>query len=154
MSRQEFRLPDVGEGLTEAEVVAWRVAPGDAVSLASIATSYDDGVGTVEVALNSAHRVSTAWLEVDGQRHRLELSWHGAVLGDECRMWTALDDPAPVEDDHLVGRLRRRQAVRDRDRGAPAGHRVEGPLQANLGRRVDRADTVARGEARRRHREH
>jgi pyruvate dehydrogenase E2 component (dihydrolipoamide acetyltransferase) len=27
----EFRFPDVGEGLEEGEVVAWLVAPGDAV---------------------------------------------------------------------------------------------------------------------------
>lgn len=32
MSRQ-FRLPDLGEGLTEAEIVQWLVAPGDAVAL-------------------------------------------------------------------------------------------------------------------------
>ena len=31
MSTQTFLLPDVGEGLTEAEIVTWRVAPGDAV---------------------------------------------------------------------------------------------------------------------------
>ena len=29
----EFRLPDLGEGLTEAEVVTWLVAPGDTVTL-------------------------------------------------------------------------------------------------------------------------
>jgi pyruvate dehydrogenase E2 component (dihydrolipoamide acetyltransferase) len=33
MATQEFRLPDVGEGLTEAEIVAWHVAPGDAVKV-------------------------------------------------------------------------------------------------------------------------
>ena len=27
--REHFKLPDVGEGLTEAEIVTWRVAPGD-----------------------------------------------------------------------------------------------------------------------------
>ena len=31
MSTQTFVLPDVGEGLTEAEIVTWKVAPGDAV---------------------------------------------------------------------------------------------------------------------------
>src|SRR5690606_21510683 len=30
---QEFRLPDLGEGLTDAEVVQWLVAPGDTVTL-------------------------------------------------------------------------------------------------------------------------
>ena len=26
-----IRMPDIGEGIAEVEVVAWRVAPGDAV---------------------------------------------------------------------------------------------------------------------------
>ena len=33
MSTQTFVLPDVGEGLTEAEIVTWKVAPGDAVQV-------------------------------------------------------------------------------------------------------------------------
>lgn len=32
MTRHEFRLPDVGEGVAEGEVVAWLVEPGDTVS--------------------------------------------------------------------------------------------------------------------------
>lgn len=31
MSLLEYRLPDLGEGLQEAEIVSWRVAPGDVV---------------------------------------------------------------------------------------------------------------------------
>src|SRR6476660_1736730 len=30
---QKFRLPDAGEGLTEAEIVTWRVKPGDTVKV-------------------------------------------------------------------------------------------------------------------------
>src|SRR3954462_7369494 len=30
---QRFRLPDAGEGLTEAEIVTWRVKPGDTVAI-------------------------------------------------------------------------------------------------------------------------
>ena len=44
-----------------------------------------------------------------------------------------------VDHDHLVGGLRGGQPVRDRDRGAAAGHRVERALQPHLGRRVDGA---------------
>ncbi|HSZ98737.1 MAG TPA: biotin/lipoyl-containing protein, partial [Streptosporangiaceae bacterium] len=28
---KEFKLPDVGEGLTEADIVRWHVKPGDQI---------------------------------------------------------------------------------------------------------------------------
>ncbi len=33
MSMQVFRLPDLGEGLTEAELVTWLVAVGDEIAV-------------------------------------------------------------------------------------------------------------------------
>ena len=32
MSTYEFKLPDIGEGVTEGEIVKWMVRPGDVVS--------------------------------------------------------------------------------------------------------------------------
>ena len=30
---KQFKLPDVGEGLTEADIVKWLVQPGDKISI-------------------------------------------------------------------------------------------------------------------------
>ena len=37
---QEFRMPDAGEGLTEAEVLEWRVAVGDEVDDTTVLISF------------------------------------------------------------------------------------------------------------------
>lgn len=49
MSVKEFPLPDLGEGLTESEVVAWRVAVGDVVELNQIVAEVETAKALVEV---------------------------------------------------------------------------------------------------------
>jgi len=46
---QEFRLPDAGEGLTEAEIVQWRVAPGDAVRVNETIVEIETAKSLVEL---------------------------------------------------------------------------------------------------------
>lgn len=45
----EFRLPDLGEGLTEAEVVQWLVQPGDAVALNQTLAEVETAKAVVEL---------------------------------------------------------------------------------------------------------
>ncbi|KAG4071799.1 hypothetical protein HA402_010393 [Bradysia odoriphaga] len=45
----EFRLPDLGEGLTEAEVVQWLVAPGDTVTLNQTLAEVETAKAVVEL---------------------------------------------------------------------------------------------------------
>ncbi|MGB3374172.1 MAG: biotin/lipoyl-containing protein, partial [Microbacterium sp.] len=45
----EFRLPDLGEGLTEAEVVQWMVEPGDTVSLNQTLAEVETAKAVVEL---------------------------------------------------------------------------------------------------------
>ena len=47
--RKEFRLPDVGEGLTEAEIVTWRVATGDTVQVNDIVVEIETAKSLVEL---------------------------------------------------------------------------------------------------------
>ena len=47
--RREFRLPDVGEGLTEADIVTWRVQPGDTVTVNQIIVDIETAKAVVEL---------------------------------------------------------------------------------------------------------
>jgi pyruvate dehydrogenase E2 component (dihydrolipoamide acetyltransferase) len=47
--RQEFRLPDVGEGLTEAEIVGWQVAAGDTVTVNQVLVEIETAKAVVEL---------------------------------------------------------------------------------------------------------
>ncbi|MGM7670366.1 dihydrolipoamide acetyltransferase family protein [Microbacterium sp. A93] len=49
MSTQNFTLPDVGEGLTEAEIVTWKVAPGDAVAINDVIVEIETAKSLVEL---------------------------------------------------------------------------------------------------------
>lgn len=46
---EEFHLPDLGEGLTEAEVVQWLVAPGDTVTLNQTLAEVETAKAVVEL---------------------------------------------------------------------------------------------------------
>ncbi|WP_043447426.1 dihydrolipoamide acetyltransferase family protein [Arthrobacter sp. L77] len=48
-SIREFRLPDLGEGLTESEIVQWHVAEGDTVELNQIIADVETAKAVVEL---------------------------------------------------------------------------------------------------------
>lgn len=66
MSTSEFTLPDVGEGLTEAEIVAWRVKPGDEVTINQVLVEIETAKSLVELPSPFAGTV-TAILVAEGQ---------------------------------------------------------------------------------------
>ncbi|WP_226533225.1 dihydrolipoamide acetyltransferase family protein [Microbacterium paraoxydans] len=59
----EFRLPDLGEGLTEAEVVTWLVSPGDTVTLNQTLAEVETAKAIVELPSPYAGTVSTLHAE-------------------------------------------------------------------------------------------
>ncbi|MDN4480424.1 dihydrolipoamide acetyltransferase family protein [Demequina muriae] len=75
---QQFAMPDAGEGLTEADIVTWLVAPGDVVevnqpiveietakSLVELPCPYDGVVSRLLVQEGETVEVGVAILEVD-----------------------------------------------------------------------------------------
>ncbi|HXQ56536.1 MAG TPA: biotin/lipoyl-containing protein, partial [Actinomycetes bacterium] len=49
MAEREFKLPDLGEGLTEGEVVRWLVAEGDAIVLNQPIVEVETAKAVVEI---------------------------------------------------------------------------------------------------------
>ncbi|HXT89013.1 MAG TPA: dihydrolipoamide acetyltransferase family protein [Trebonia sp.] len=62
--KKEFRLPDVGEGLTEADIVAWHVQPGDTVTINQIIVDIETAKAVVELPSPFAGTVSALLVEV------------------------------------------------------------------------------------------
>ena len=58
MSVREFLLPDPGEGLTEAEIVTWRVAVGDVVKVNDIVVELETAKSLVELPIPWAGTVA------------------------------------------------------------------------------------------------
>ncbi|NBX22753.1 MAG: 2-oxo acid dehydrogenase subunit E2 [Microbacteriaceae bacterium] len=80
MTAAKFYLPDVGEGLTEAEIVSWKVKPGDAVdvnqvlveietakSLVELPSPYAGTVGELLVAEGETVEVGTAIVTIESE---------------------------------------------------------------------------------------
>jgi 2-oxoisovalerate dehydrogenase E2 component (dihydrolipoyl transacylase) len=57
MSRYVFKLPDLGEGTVEAEIVAWRVKPGDEVSEDDVLAEVMTEKAAVEVPAPVSGRI-------------------------------------------------------------------------------------------------
>src|SRR3954468_12648924 len=62
-NESQFKLPDVGEGLTEAELVSWKVKVGDSVKINDILCEIETAKSLVE--LPSPYAGTVARLMVD-----------------------------------------------------------------------------------------
>ena len=63
MTVKDFALPDLGEGLTESELVSWRVAIGDAVELNQIIAEVETAKALVELPSPFAGTIAQLYAE-------------------------------------------------------------------------------------------
>src|ERR1700722_18766751 len=56
---KQFLLPDIGEGLTEAEIIKWDVAPGDTVKVNQTLVEIETAKAAVELPSPYAGVVTT-----------------------------------------------------------------------------------------------
>jgi 2-oxoisovalerate dehydrogenase E2 component (dihydrolipoyl transacylase) len=66
MANSDFLLPDVGEGLTEAEIVSWKVKPGDSVAMNQVLVEIETAKSLVELPSPFVGTVSAILVE-EGQ---------------------------------------------------------------------------------------
>ncbi|WP_043664457.1 dihydrolipoamide acetyltransferase family protein [Streptomyces xylophagus] len=127
-SPQQFLLPDVGEGLTEAEILAWSVRPGDTVEVNQILVEVETAKAAVELPSPYAGVVSTLHADVG------ELLAVGKPLitidtdpSGEVAVGGRARQPDPQQAALLVGYGPQESGTgRRRRRPAHAPHRVEG----------------------------
>jgi 2-oxoisovalerate dehydrogenase E2 component (dihydrolipoyl transacylase) len=103
MSTFEFLLPDAGEGLTEAEIVEWKVQPGDVVEVNQVLVEIETAKSLVELPSPFAGTV-TELLAQPGQTVDV-----GTVIirgSSDSAANEATDAAAPVAaDDEALGAI-------------------------------------------------
>lgn len=94
MALNKFNLPDVGEGLTEAEIVSWKVKPGDMIAVNDVLCEIETAKSLVELPSPFAGTV-TELLVPEGVTIDVGtsiISVSDAISGDP----TPADVPAPA----------------------------------------------------------
>jgi 2-oxoisovalerate dehydrogenase E2 component (dihydrolipoyl transacylase) len=141
----DFLLPDLGEGLTEAEVIAWHVAVGDQVTIDQPVVEVETAKAAVEVPVPFAgtvaalHAAPGSMVAVGGPLISVDPAGPPPAAGD-----SAAPAPAPAEEASgsvLIGYgtpaatgARRRRANRGQPHRSPGPARVISPLVRKLAR--------------------
>ena len=114
-----FKLPDVGEGLTEAEILSWEVKVGDTVEVNQILCEIETAKSAVELpspvagVIDALHAEEGDTVEVGD-----DVAVEGALVEEELvtqpRAAPGLDGDAELE---VLATLLRQQALDLRRRG-------------------------------------
>lgn len=107
-----FKLPDLGEGLTEAEIVEWHVKPGDNVKTDQLMLSVETAKAIVEVPSPQAGVIAACFGEAGDTVHIGEplvefigeQEDSGTVVGD-----LTAQQPAAQEDIFVIGSVDRQR---------------------------------------------
>jgi len=135
VSERIFDLPDVGEGLTEAEIVEWKVAVGDVVALNQPIVDIETAKATVELpspfagTVVALHGAVGDVIEVDKPLITFEVGGSEAAAPEVA----AKSDEAPESETAAAPEEKKREAVligygvADEDALPTRRHRRQGP---------------------------
>ncbi|MHA6513671.1 dihydrolipoamide acetyltransferase family protein [Tessaracoccus sp. Z1128] len=150
--KHQFLLPDPGEGLLEAEIVAWRVAAGDVIevndvlveietakSLVELPSPYAGTVAALLVAEGTTVEVGSPIVEIDDGVAGEEQPSAPAAEGGPNLVGYGSSDSGPT---------RRRRRGQDADRGSVAEAMSAAYEQHAPGRRADEVQPAGAVHAR------
>jgi 2-oxoisovalerate dehydrogenase E2 component (dihydrolipoyl transacylase) len=144
VSRYVFKLPDLGEGTVEAEIVGWRVKPGDTVAEDDVIVEVMTEKAAVELPAPVGGRV----LSTTGAPGEM------VPVGGELIVFEtdagAAGAEAPVADRPAAAAQTARGAASSRAVAEPAASRSNGATSGNGHAHNDRAGRVATSPAIRR----
>lgn len=120
---KDFPLPDLGEGLTESDLIAWRVGVGDTVELNQVIAEVETAKALVEVPSPFAGTVTRLYAE-PGATVKVGAPLVAFELDDAAGAAGITDAPGqPARQEMLVGRgpaVETGERPHRRGRGAPA----------------------------------
>ncbi|WP_409019775.1 2-oxo acid dehydrogenase subunit E2 [Brevundimonas vesicularis] len=133
MGRFVFKLPDVGEGTAEAELVQWHVAVGDVVTEDQIVAEVMTDKATVEITapvdgkVTRLHGEPGEMLPVRGALVEFEVEGEGNAAAEEDSPSTASRSPSPQGGEETT------PASPPHDNGEAAPKVTEGPAPVASG---------------------
>src|SRR3954453_5796472 len=92
MTVKEYKLPDVGEGLTEAEIVTWRVKVGDEIKINDVGVEIETAKSLVELPSPYAGTVSAILVE---EGETVPVGTPIIAVSDPSTAGAASDPPGP-----------------------------------------------------------
>jgi 2-oxoisovalerate dehydrogenase E2 component (dihydrolipoyl transacylase) len=126
MGQHVIKMPDLGEGIAEVEVVAWRVQPGDAIVEDQILADVMTDKATVEIpspvhgtVVSLGGRIGES-LAVGAELIRLEVEGAGNAKPAAQASDQAADEPAEVPHGFVPEPARVAEAVASVAQAAPA----------------------------------
>ena len=136
---KQFKLPDTGEGLTEAEILKWFVQPGDQVALNQVLVEIETAKAAVELpspfdgVVKELHVTEGATVDVGAPIITIDVDPTGTpeALRDDMvpEIPAGAGDELAEGNSVLVGYGPRTGATKRRPRKAPTGPVAE-PVQA------------------------
>lgn len=105
---KEFRLPDIGEGLTDAEIVAWHVGVGDDVAVDQVLVEVETAKSVVDITSPFG---GTLLYRGGDPGDEIEVGAVLFVIGEPGEQWTPDAESEPVESTADASTLRQPEAA-------------------------------------------